>query len=162
MGILICLMWGIEQNRLRKGTPMHGELEDAKDRMGLSGPQVIIVDPIGPVRMCIREILVNSGFLIVGEADDSKEAIKLASRMKPDLAIISARLKHGNGLDLLKMLRSIYPDIKVILLTTDASEVMKAAQNGETLLLAKPINQRRLLELAKSLTNQVASPAPRE
>jgi DNA-binding NarL/FixJ family response regulator len=127
------------------------DLEEARSAMGLDGPQVIIAEPIGPVRMCIREILIGAGFLITGEAETLPEALRLTLRMKPDLIIISLKLRGGSGLRLLKLLRTKFPDIKAILLTGDTTEVLDAAKHGEALLLAKPINRARLLELAHSL-----------
>ena len=117
----------------------------------IDAPGVLIVDPLIPVRLSIREILANSGFYVIGEAGDSQQAVTLAKRIKPDLVIISAKLGNGNGIEVLKNLRGIYPGLKAILLTSSSFDVLAAAQLSEARVLAKPINRLRLLELARSM-----------
>lgn len=127
--------------------------EEGGLKLEIDGPTVLIVDPLSPMRLSIREILTSSGFFIIGEAEDSQQAVALVKKIKPDLVILSARLKDKSGLAVLQLLRGIYPDLKAILLTTDTSDVLSAAQSGETHMLAKPVNRVRLVELANELTS---------
>ena len=117
----------------------------------IGAPGVLLVDPLIPLRLSIREILINSGFYVIGEASDSQQAVALAKRIKPDLVIISAKLGNENGLDALKNLRGLYPGLKAILLTASPIDVLSVAQKGESNVLVKPINRLRLLEMARTV-----------
>jgi DNA-binding NarL/FixJ family response regulator len=117
----------------------------------IDAPGVLLVDPLTPVRLSIREILINSGFYVIGEASDAQQAVILAKRIRPDLVIISAKLGSESGIDVLRSLRGIHPGLKAILLTSNSLDVLAAAQMGEPNILVKPVNRLRLLELARSM-----------
>ena len=123
-------------------------------KLDTNSPSVLIVDPISPLRLSIREILTSSGFIIIGEAEDVHQAVAHIKRIKPDLVIMSTKLKDEDGLAVLKLLRTVYPDLKAILLTGDTSEALSLAGNGETHVVTKPINRLRLVELANELTSK--------
>ena len=66
-----------------------------------------------------RGVLVNalSDFEIVGEAKDGDEAYKLVLSKKPDLLILDLSMPKLSGLDVIKKIRKILPEQKIIVLT---------------------------------------------
>ncbi|MDR3160329.1 MAG: response regulator transcription factor [Spirochaetaceae bacterium] len=81
--------------------------------------------------------LINSreDYNVVGEAKDSKEALKLAAEGEPDLAILDLNLGNEDGLDLLKEMRRRFPKIAVLVLSMHderyyAERVLKAGGRG--------------------------------
>ncbi|HRE39753.1 MAG TPA: response regulator [Ignavibacteria bacterium] len=57
---------------------------------------------------------------IKGFFDDSKTAFEEVQKSQPDIIIIDIFLKVGSGLDLITKVKSIYPDIIVIVFTNYA------------------------------------------
>ncbi len=77
--------------------------------------RIVIIDDHPSTRdgLAIR-IGWESDLTVCGEADDVVDALALIEREKPDLAIIDVSLKTGNGIDLIKMVRSKNQDIKLL------------------------------------------------
>jgi DNA-binding NarL/FixJ family response regulator len=77
----------------------------------------------------------REGYAVVGEAQDSTEALKLAAEKEPDLAILDLNLGDEDGLDLLKEMRRRFPRIVVLVLSMHderyyADRVIKAGGRG--------------------------------
>lgn len=54
---------------------------------------------------------------IIGEADNQVDAIAKISELKPDVVVLDIRLKEGNGLEVLKYIKTEMPSTVVIMLT---------------------------------------------
>ncbi len=54
---------------------------------------------------------------IIGEADNQNDAIAKISELKPDVVVLDIRLKEGNGLEVLKYIKTEMPSTVVIMLT---------------------------------------------
>jgi DNA-binding NarL/FixJ family response regulator len=76
---------------------------------------VLVVDDHPIVRKGFAQ-LVNSepDLEIVGEAEDISQALRIARDVEPDLAIVDLALKTGNGLEVIKALKSHNPNIKML------------------------------------------------
>jgi DNA-binding NarL/FixJ family response regulator len=77
----------------------------------------------------------REGYAVVGEAQDSTEALKLAAEKEPDLAVLDLNLGDEDGLDLLKEMRRRFPKIVVLVLSMHderyyADRVIKAGGRG--------------------------------
>ena len=65
---------------------------------------------------------------IVGEASTAAEALHRIAAVQPDIALLDARLPDGSGIDVCRDIRSQYPDIKCLILTSyDDDEALFAA-----------------------------------
>jgi len=94
--------------------------------------QVLLADDHQIVRQGLRATLENEGFRIVGEAGDGIEAVRVAGRVHPDVAILDLAMPGLNGLDAAREIRRASPRTRVILLTmhTDDAFVLEALRNG--------------------------------
>lgn len=54
---------------------------------------------------------------VCGEASDAPKALSLIGRCKPDLVILDISLKHSHGLELLKDLKALQPELSVLVLS---------------------------------------------
>ncbi|WP_297844586.1 response regulator transcription factor [Pseudomonas sp.] len=80
--------------------------------------RIALVDDHALVRDGIRALLaVRPSFDVVGEAQDGPEAIELCGRVSPDILLVDIGLKEMNGLELTRLLRAQYPDIKILILS---------------------------------------------
>jgi DNA-binding NarL/FixJ family response regulator len=69
------------------------------------------------------------GVAFIGNASTIPEALVLMKRGKPDVAILDIHLngQDGNGIDLLILIRKIYPVMKIIMLTNLTENLYRTA-----------------------------------
>jgi DNA-binding NarL/FixJ family response regulator len=70
----------------------------------------------------VREWLANliekhSDLTVCGEAEDAPAALEAIAELKPDLAIIDLSLGSSSGIDLIRSIRSSFPDVAMIVLS---------------------------------------------
>ena len=85
----------------------------------LSPPKkILIVDDHPSVRdgLSLR-IALHADLEVCGEADSEDEAFTLVKQLAPDLVLIDISLKIGNGIELLKRIRSYDPAIKMLVVS---------------------------------------------
>ena len=82
--------------------------------MGIS---VLLADDHQIVRQGVRALLERRGFEVVGEAEDGNEAVRLVTRLLPDIAVLDIAMPSLNGIDAAREIRRVSPDTRTILLT---------------------------------------------
>lgn len=78
---------------------------------------IILADDHVVVRQGFRALLERAGFEVVGEAGDGQEAIQLAEKFHPDIAILDVAMPLLNGIDAARGIAKVSPRTKTILLT---------------------------------------------
>ena len=76
---------------------------------------------------------------VVGEAEDGRQAIDLACRLKPDLVIMDLMMPVVDGATATAEILAVEPRTKVLVLTSfgTSDEVIKAIRNGATGVILK-------------------------
>jgi len=94
--------------------------------------RILLVDDHAVVREGLRNLLERAGFAVVGEAGDGREALALAEKLRPEVAVIDLAMPALNGLGTLKRLRAQGLPTKSILLTchTERQYVVAAFEAG--------------------------------
>ena len=94
--------------------------------------RILIADDHGLVRQGVRALLEQAGMVVVGEAADGPEALRLAHTHTPAVALLDIAMPHLNGLETARRLREIVPRTKIIVLTMhhEESYVLEALQAG--------------------------------
>jgi DNA-binding NarL/FixJ family response regulator len=94
--------------------------------------RLILADDHLIVRDALRSLLECDGFDVVGEASDGYEALRLAERLHPDVAVLDAFMPLLNGADTARQFRLVSPGTKVILLTVheEPQYVLESLQVG--------------------------------
>lgn len=62
-------------------------------------------------------VMADAGLEVVGEAADGRTALRLATELKPDIAILDISMPGLNGVKVAEMLRMSCPDCKILALT---------------------------------------------
>lgn len=95
-------------------------------------PTILLADDHSVVRQGIRILLEREQFEIVGEAVNGVEAVALAQKHQPDIAIIDLSMPVMNGLTAIAQIRDISPRTKCVLLTmyTEEHHVLQALRAG--------------------------------
>jgi AmiR/NasT family two-component response regulator len=111
----------------------------------LERTRVIIADDESIIRMDLREMLTNLGYLVVGEAGDGRSAVNLARELEPDVAILDIKMPDMDGIEAARILteEKIAP---VVLLTAYSQRdlVERAKQAGVVGYITKPMRESDL------------------
>lgn len=95
--------------------------------------QVLLADDHTLVRAGLR-LLVDSfqGFKVIAEADDGREAVRLARQLKPDIILLDIGMPGLNGLDATALIAKASPCTQIIILSmhTADSYVLAALRAG--------------------------------
>jgi len=110
---------------------------------------VLLVDDQPLFRDGLRAVLsVQPGIEVVAEAGDGKEAVAIAKRLEPKVALMDLRMPVMNGVEATRSIRSQVPSCQVIVLTTfdDDEQVFDALRAGALGYLLKDSSTARLVE----------------
>ena len=107
--------------------------------------RILIADDESIIRLDLREMLTNLGYLVVGEAGDGQSAVNMARELKPDLVIMDIRMPNLDGIEAAEILteEKIAP---VVLLTAYSQKdlVDRAKAAGVVGYLVKPFKETDL------------------
>lgn len=88
--------------------------------------RIMIVEDEDLIALDIQEILEEASHIVVGRASNMADAVELAARTKPDIAILDVNLKgDGNGMDTAEALGSQH-DMRVLFLTGRSDFLVRA------------------------------------
>ena len=77
--------------------------------------KIVLVDDHKLLRDGLRNIIEQrSNMQIIGEASDGREAIKVASKLVPNVIVMDVAMPGLNGIEAAKQIHKIEPDIKII------------------------------------------------
>jgi response regulator NasT len=106
---------------------------------------VIIADDESIIRMDLREMLTNLGYLVIGEVGDGRSAVNLARELRPDVVIMDIKMPDMDGIDAARVLTEerIAP---VLLLTAYSQQelIERAKDAGVVGYMVKPFRESDL------------------
>ncbi len=110
--------------------------------------RVIIADDESIIRMDLREMLTNLGYLVVGEINDARSAVHAARELRPDAVIMDIKFEGEDydGIDAARVLTE--EKIAPVLLLTAYSQrelVVRAREAGVVGYLVKPFREADLV-----------------
>ncbi len=113
---------------------------DAMELPG-AGRKLLLVDDDGPLRRSLTRALERRGFAVF-PAEGLADGCMLGRENRPEFAVLDMRLTEGNGLDLLKTLREIRPEIRIVIVTGygNIATAVAAIKAGAVDYLAKPVD----------------------
>lgn len=107
--------------------------------------RIIMADDESIIRMDLREMLSNLGYLVIGEVGDGRSAVNLARELRPDLVIMDIKMPDMDGIEAAKILTE--ERIAPVLLLTAYSQrelVNRAREAGVVGYLVKPFRESDL------------------
>jgi DNA-binding NarL/FixJ family response regulator len=111
--------------------------------------RVYLLDDHELVRRGLGELLATEdGIEVVGDSGSAHEATRRIPALRPDVAILDARLPDGSGIDVCRDIRSIDPSIKVIILTSydDEEALLSAIVAGASGYVLKQVRGTALVD----------------
>ena len=80
-------------------------------------PRVLLADDHVRLREALRDLLVETGFEVVGESGDGADAVAMAAELEPDIVVVDLRLPVLNGLDATRLIKDARPATQVVVLS---------------------------------------------
>lgn len=109
---------------------------------------LLLVDDAAYMRKLVGIMAKKGGHEVVGEAETGEQAIELFSRLSPDLVILDILMPDMNGLTVLKRIKEMKSDARIIMCTASeqSHHVQEALSSGAMGYIVKPFTQEILNE----------------
>ena len=117
------------------------------------GAKVLIVDDALFMRNMLRNIFSESGFDIVGEAQNGNEAIEMYQQLKPDLVTMDIVMPEKNGIEALKEIMAADGTARIVICSALGQEslIMEALEAGARDFIVKPFKPPKVIEVAQKV-----------
>jgi AmiR/NasT family two-component response regulator len=123
--------------------------------------QVVIAEDEALIRMDLREMLEEEGYVVAGEAADGETAVQLAEQLRPDLVIMDVKMPGLDGISAAERITASQLAPVVILTAFSQRDlVQRASEAGAMAYLIKPFTKADLvpaIEVAASRFAEIAA-----
>jgi len=127
--------------------------------------RVLIADDHQVVREGLQMILADSDgeIVVVGEASDGDDAVRLAASLKPDVVLMDLSMPRVDGLEATRRMRDAGLESRVLILTSfaEGEGVRDAVRAGVTGYLMKDVLKAELLAAIRLAADGVPTLHPR-
>ena len=109
---------------------------------------VLICDDAVFMRTMISDILEESGYEIVGQAESGVQAIERYKALRPDLVTMDIVMPDMGGIDAVREITSFDANAKILMCSAMGQQalVVEAIQAGAKDFVVKPLQPSRVLE----------------
>ncbi|EIJ80285.1 two-component response regulator [Bacillus methanolicus PB1] len=103
--------------------------------------KVLIVDDQFGIRILLNEVLQKEGYDTY-QAANGVHAIEIVTKYSPDLVLLDMKIPGMDGIEILKRMKVIDPDIRVIIMTAygELDMIQEAKELGALTHFAKPFD----------------------
>jgi NarL family two-component system response regulator LiaR len=123
----------------------------------------LIADDHAIVREGLRALITTEpGMVLVGEAADGEEALRLAQALQPDVILLDLVMPRKDGLATIRDLKAYNPNVHVLVLTSfaDDEKVFGAIKTGALGYLLKDSAPHEVLQAIREVARGEASLHP--
>ena len=110
------------------------------------GTRILIAEDETIIRLDLRALLEKAGFEVCAEAHDGEQAVELARREQPDLALLDVKMPKLDGIEAARKILDERP-IPIVMVTAYGEQelVSRAVEAGVFGYLVKPFRETDLL-----------------
>jgi len=130
------------------------EKVERRERVPMTTIRVFLLDDHEIVRRGLRELLSTEPDIeVVGESGSAREALRRIPALKPDVAVLDGRLPDGSGVEVCRAIRSRFPEINALILTSfdDEEALFSAIMAGAQGYLLKQIRGGDLIHAVREI-----------
>lgn len=113
----------------------------------MAEPKILIVDDQKGIRLLLTEVFRHEGYETF-QVSDGKQAIDIVRTENPELVLLDMKIPGMDGLDILKRIKTINPDVDIIMMTAygELDLVKEAFRLGALMHFTKPFDIDELRE----------------
>jgi two-component system, response regulator PdtaR len=123
--------------------------------------RVVIAEDEALIRLDLKEMLEEDGYVVAGEASDGEAAVKLTESLRPDLVIMDIKMPGLDGISAAERITAEHMAPVVILTAFSQRDlVLRARDAGAMAFLVKPFTKAELvpaIEIAVSRFQEVSA-----
>jgi two-component system chemotaxis response regulator CheY len=125
-----------------------------REKGGIIIPTFFIVDDNRVIHEAYSELLELKGHKVIGNALNGIECLEKInnSEKKPDFILMDYRMPEKEGIEVMKELLEIQPELKVIFVSADESVEKNALSAGAIMFIKKPFNLQTFYKHIEQLT----------
>jgi DNA-binding NarL/FixJ family response regulator len=116
--------------------------------------KVFLLDDHEIVRRGLRDLLeAEDDLVVVGESGSAREAERIIPALRPQVAVLDARLPDGSGIDVCRTIRSRDPSINALILTSydDDQALFAAIMAGAAGYVLKQVRSNELVQAIRTV-----------
>jgi DNA-binding response OmpR family regulator len=119
------------------------------------GGHILIIDDEASLRQTMARILLRAGFEVTTVAN-GQESFAILNEHSFDLVYLDIRLPDMSGLEILKTIRTQFPELPIILFTAqpDLHSAVEALRSGATDYLMKPLKPETVIERTRRVIEE--------
>src|SRR5512147_2864407 len=105
------------------------------------------------MRSMIRDIFARGPFVIVGEAENGADAVRLYQELRPDLTTMDIVMPRMDGITALREIIRLDPSARVVMCSALGQEALiaEAIEAGARDFIVKPFQPSRVLKVVQSV-----------
>lgn len=110
--------------------------------------KILVVDDSAFMRAILKNILVDAGYEVIGEAGDGQDAIEKYKELKPELVTMDVTMPNVNGIEAARSIIDYDKDANIIICTAMGQDwmIMEAYNMGIKDFLIKPFKRAEVIE----------------
>ncbi|MBI1818699.1 MAG: response regulator [Nitrospirae bacterium] len=114
--------------------------------------RVLIVDDSNFLRISLKKILEDLSFEVVGMAENGLMAITKYKELKPDVVLIDMIMPQMGGLDCLRLLKKVDPEVRAVMVSSVSSQetVMTCLKEGAKHYILKPFEEKLIKQVMET------------
>jgi len=118
---------------------------------GLEMARILIVDDAKFMRMTLSNILIKANHVIIGEAENGREAVEFYREHKPEIVTMDITMPEMSGLQAVKEIKKEFPEAKIIMCSAMGQQkmVVEAIEAGAKDFIVKPFDELRVTDAIK-------------
>ncbi|MFP4533677.1 MAG: response regulator [Desulfobacterales bacterium] len=113
---------------------------------------ILVLDDVEDAGIMIKRILERKGHTVAVFTEE-QDALDFVNKQNPDIAILDIKLKKISGVEVLKKIKELRPEVDVLMLTgyPTLETAREAMDQGAKEYLVKPIDKNELEEKIQNI-----------
>lgn len=110
----------------------------------------------------IASLLSARDYVVVGQAGNGAEAVRMVEELRPDLVLMDIRMPIVDGLAATRLIQAQYPDTKIVVLTVseEDADLFESIKSGAAGYIQKSLDSDQFFELLDAVMRGEAGLTP--
>ncbi|MBP2663639.1 MAG: response regulator [Firmicutes bacterium] len=118
--------------------------------------RILIVDDSFVARMCLSNIMIALGHIVVGEAVDGKQAFDEYARLKPDIVTMDLNMDGSDGVQAMSAILAEFPEARIVIVSARQENkiIFDALERGARHFIMKPVSPEKVIVVLNNVLQQ--------